>query len=129
MKNLYNFGFVALLLVVLGCNCQRFQDLADQSKTPTSSSPTTSSSPAASTSPAGSDQKGGLTLEKFNRLKNGMTYKEVVDIVGSEGTQVASSGEGKYKVETYKWDGENFQYLIITFMGEKLYSKNQNGLK
>ena len=129
MKNLYNLGFAALLLVVLGCNCQRFQDLADTSRTPTTSSPSTSSSPSSSSSPASSDKKTGLTLDKFNQLKNGMSYKEVVDIVGSEGSQVSSSGEGKYKVETYKWDGENFQYLIITFMGEKLYSKTQNGLK
>lgn len=129
MKNLYNFGFVALLLVVLGCNCQRFQNLGDQSKTPTGSTPVTSSSPTSNSSPANTDKKSGLTLEKFNQIKNGMSYKEVVDIIGSEGTQIASSGEGKYKVESYKWDGENFQYILITFMGEKMYSKNQNGLK
>lgn len=96
---------------------------------PTSSSPSTSSSPAANSSPASSDKKTGLTLDKFNQIKNGMSYKEVVDIIGTEGAQIASSGEGKYKVESYKWDGENFQYILITFMGEKMYSKNQNGLK
>lgn len=125
MKNLYNFGFVVLLLVILGCKCQ----LPDQSKTPTTSSPSTSSSPAASTSPATTDKKDGLTLEKFNRIKNGMSYSEVKDIIGSEGAQIASSGEGKYKVESYKWDGENFSYILVTFMGEKMYSKNQNGMK
>ena len=129
MKNLYNFGFVALLLVVLGCNCQRFQELSGPNKTPTGSTPSISISPSTTSSPASTDKKSGLTLDKFNQIKNGMTYKEVIDIMGSEGAQIASSGEGKYKVESYKWDGENFQYVLVTFMGEKMYSKNQNGLK
>ena len=130
MKNLYNVGFVALLLVVLGCNCQRFQNLSDQSKTPTgSSSPTASTSPAATSSPADSDKKTALTLDKFNQIKDGMSYKEVVGIIGSEGKQVATMGEGKTKFESYKWDGEDFQYILISFVGEKMFKKDQDGLK
>jgi hypothetical protein len=89
----------------------------------------TTSSPSSSSSPASSDKKANLTLDKFNQIKNGMTYKEVVDIMGSEGTQTLSSGEGKYKVESYKWEGDNYQFLTITFIGEKVNSKFQNGLK
>lgn len=129
MKNLYNFGFAALLLVVLGCNCQRFQDLSQQSKTPTSSSPSTSSSPAATSSPATTDKKGELTLEKFNRIEKDMSYKQVVDIFGSEGKQVATMGEGKTKFVSYKWDGENFSYVLISFVGDKMFQKDQDGLK
>ncbi len=132
MKNLFNIGFVVLILVVLGCNCQKLQELANESKSTPSSSPTTSSSPSSSpsNSPSStSDKKTGLTLDKYNQIKNGMTYKEVVDIIGSEGTQTMSSGEGKYKVESYKWEGENYQYLSIVMMGDKVSSKVQNGLK
>lgn len=131
MKNLFNLGFVVLLLVVLGCNCQRkLQEIADQAKTPTpSSSPSTSSNSPTSSSPSTSDKKSGLTLDKFNQIKNGMTYKEVIAIIGSEGTQTMSSGEGKYKVESYKWEGDNYQYLSVVFMGDKVNSKVQNGLK
>ena len=128
MKNLYNAGFAVLFLVVLGCNCQRLQELANESKTPPSSSPSTTSSPSSSSSPGSSDKKA-LTLDKYNQIKNGMSYKEVVDIMGSEGTQTMSSGEGKYKVESYKWEGDNYQFVSIVFMGEKVNSKVQNGLK
>jgi hypothetical protein len=58
-----------------------------------------------------------------------MTYQEVVSILGSEGTQVTSSGEGEYKVETYKWEDEEFQFLSVVFMGGKVYSKVESGLK
>ena len=129
MKNLYNIGFVALVLVVLGCNCQKLQELANEGKSRPSTSPTTASSPSTTTSPGSTDKKTGLTLDKFNQVKNGMTYKEVVDIMGSEGTQTLSSGDGKYKVESYKWEGENFQFITITLMGDKVNSKYQNGLK
>jgi hypothetical protein len=68
-------------------------------------------------------------MEQFNKLKNGMTLKEVTEIMGGEGVQQSSSGEGKYKVETYKWEGEQFQFVSVVFMGGKVYSKVQANLK
>ena len=130
MKNLFNIGFVVLILVVLGCNCQKIQELANEGKSTPSTTPVTTSSPSSNSSPASTDKKvTGLTLDKYNQIKNGMTYKEVRDIIGSDGTQTMSSGEGKYKVESYKWEGDNFQYLSIVTMGDKVSSKVQNGLK
>ena len=127
MKNLFNVGFVVLILVVLGCNCQRLKEMADERKsTPTNSSPT-SSSP--STSPASTDNKSGLTMDKYNQIKNGMSYQEVKDIIGREGTQTMSSGEGKYKVESYKWEGDNYQFISVVFTGGKVQSKVQANLK
>ena len=58
-----------------------------------------------------------------------MTYKEVVDIIGREGVQQMSSGEGKYKVESYKWEGENYQFLTVIFTADKVSSKVQANLK
>ncbi len=129
MKNLYNIGFVVLLLVVLGCNCQRLREFSDQGKTPPSSTPYVANTSNSPTSSSPSSSKTGLTMEKYNQIKNGMTYKEVSDILGGEGTQQSSSGEGKYKVETYKWDGEQYQFISVVFMGEKVYSKVQANVK
>ena len=127
MKNLFNIGFVVLILVVLGCNCQRLQEMANQGKsTPTTSSPT-SSSP--STSPGSSDTGSNLTMEKYNKIQNGMSYQEVKDIIGREGTQTMSSGEGKYKVESYKWEAEDYKFISVVFMGGKVNSKVQANLK
>ncbi len=127
MKNSNTLSLVICIgiLIVVGCSCPSMAELQKEldkgKKTPT---PTTGSSPAKT----GSDDVE-LTLDKFNRIKNGMTYEETVEIMGSEGAQTVSSGEGKYRMEVYKWDGDNFQYVMLTFMGGKLISKAQNGLK
>lgn len=128
MKNLYNIGFVVLLLVVMGCNCQRLQEMANESKQTPGSSPTTSSSPTTTSSPTASSNSG-LTMDKYNQIKNGMTYQEVKDIIGKEGTETMSSGEGKYKVESYKWEGEQYQFISVVFTGGKVQSKVQANLK
>jgi hypothetical protein len=133
MKNLFNLGLIVLLLVVLGCNCQqKLEELANKNKTPSSSpasSPSTSNSPSSTSSPSSS--KSALTMEKYNQIKNGMSYKDVVAIIGSEGTETMSSGEGKYKVMSYQWKGDDdkYEYIYAVFMGDKLSSKTQANLK
>jgi Beta-lactamase inhibitor (BLIP) len=132
MKNLYNLGLVVLLLVVLGCNCQqKLQEIADKSKETPSSSPNvsnTSSSPKTTTPTK--NGKASLSLDKYNQIKNGMSYKDIVNIIGSEGVETMSSGDGKYKVTSYKWEGEgDFEFIYAVFTGDKMSSKTQANLK
>ena len=132
MKNSLNIVLVALTLVVLGCSCQRLQEIAEQQKSNPSSTPSvsnTTASPYSTPTATTGGRSTGLTLDKYNQIKNGMTYREVVDIVGIEGTEVMSSGEGKYKVTSYQWKGENFEFLTIVLMGDKVTSKTQANLK
>jgi hypothetical protein len=126
MKNSNALSLVLCIgiLIVIGCACPKeIQNEIDKAGK-TTPSPTTGTTP----SKTGSDD-AELTMEKFNQIKNGMTYDECVEIMGSEGNQIVSAGEGKYKVESYKWEGDNFQYVMLSFMGGKLNSKAQNGLK
>ena len=58
-----------------------------------------------------------------------MTLTEVKNIIGGEGVQQMSSGEGKNKVESYKWEGENYSFITVIFMGDKVYQKVQYGMK
>lgn len=130
MKNLFNIGFVVMILVVLGCNCQKLQELANEGKSTPSSTPVTTSSPASNTGGSTtSSSNSGLTLDKYNQIKNGMSYQEVKDIIGREGTETMSSGEGKYKVESYKWEGDDYQFISVVFTGGKVQSKVQANLK
>jgi hypothetical protein len=131
MKNLYNIGFVVLVLVVLGCNCQRLKELADEGKTSPSSTPyvaNTSSSPTSSTSPTTSSTSG-LTLEKYNQIKDGMSLKEVNDLLGKEGQESSSSKVGSTKIATYKWQGNDYEYIFCNFTNDKLTFKSQANLK
>ena len=137
MKNSLNLIFVALLLIVLGCSCpNKLKELSSKkSETPISvSTPTTDSPsfPANSSGSANQTQKNrvsSLSLADYNRVKNGINYAEAVNILGSEGAEVSSSEVGKYKTSTYKWDGENYSYIILTFQNDKLMFKSQGGLK
>ena len=131
MKNSVNLVFVALLFVVLGCSCPKLQELANKQSSTPSSTPVlsnTASSPS-NTNPGSATKNSGLTLEKYNQIKNGMSYQDVVNIVGSEGSEIMSSGEGKYKVTSYQWKGDDFKYLNIVLMGDKVTSKTQANLE
>lgn len=131
MKNLFNIGFVVLILVVLGCNCQQLKDLAEEGKTSPSATPnvsnTTTSSPTGKSSPTSSS--GGLTLEKYNQIKDGMSLKEVNDLLGKEGVESSSSKVGSTKISTYKWQGNDYEYIFCNFTNDKLTFKSQANLK
>lgn len=58
-----------------------------------------------------------------------MTYKEVVEILGSDGTETSNSEIGKYKTVVYKWEGDNYTYVIASFQNDKMSFKSQYGLK
>ena len=134
MKNSLNLVLAILFFVVLGCSCPNMEELAkkidESSKNSNSTSNSNSSTtPGNSSNSKSSTKAGNLTLEKYNRIKNGMTYQEVVEILGSEGVEQMRSGSGKYEVASYKWEGENYAFISIVLMGDKVNSKTQYGMK
>lgn len=75
-----------------------------------------------------------INLEEFNKVETGMTYEQVVEIVGTEGTVMSESditGNGQYKTTIYSWEGEGSlgANANITFQAGKVVSKAQFGLK
>ncbi len=131
MKNSLNLVFAVFMLVVLGCSCPNLKDLdkkTTEDKPTTTNTPTTASNTG--TSPSKDDEgKSSLTLAKYNQIKDKMSYKEVVAILGTEGTETSSSKIGAYKIASYKWDGGDFQMIYCTFSNDKLSSKTQANLK
>lgn len=75
--------------------------------------------------------ESGVTLANFEKIENGMSYEEVVDILGGEGELLSQAGEGEFKTEMYKWDGEGGfgANMNVTFQNGQVQSKAQMGLK
>jgi hypothetical protein len=74
----------------------------------------------------------GVTKANFDRLQKGMTYAQVVEILGKKGEQTGVLGSGADKVEMYKWDPDNGDAdarLDANFIHGMLDSKLQFGLK
>jgi hypothetical protein len=131
MKNSNAVSLVLIIgiFVVVGCSCPRLNELRQGGSSDTSGTPVANTTVSESNKTKTSSSKNALSMEKYNQIKNGMSYKQVVEILGSEGTETMSSGEGKYKVTSYKWEGEDFQFITVVFMGDKVNSKVQANLK
>ena len=74
-----------------------------------------------------------LTLDKYNQLKIGMTYSEVVEFIGSDGilsTEAGVKGTATYQA-FYTWKGSDGAHAILRFCGEniELQTKTQVGLE
>jgi hypothetical protein len=72
-----------------------------------------------------------LNLEKFNKIETGMTYEQVVAIIGEEGTVLSESEISNIKTIIYSWYGKGSigANANITFQNGKVISKAQFGLK
>lgn len=72
----------------------------------------------------------GITMEKFTSIKEGMTYEEVVAVLGKEGEVMSSNELAGIKTVMYKWDGASvMSNMNATFQNGKMVSKAQLGLK
>lgn len=69
-----------------------------------------------------------LTAETYGRVHEGMTYGEVVEIVGPPDSEMASSNIGDIQTVVYSWKGGWAANANMTFQNGKLVSKAQFGL-
>lgn len=116
-----------IVLAIIGALAGKPQPA--NSSTPKNEQP--KSEPAPAPKPKEEPKKPTITLAEFQQIKNGMTYQEVVQIVGGEGTLQSEAGDGKYKVEIYSWDGDGGfgANANVTFQGGKVSAKSQIGLQ
>lgn len=80
------------------------------------------------------DEAGIMTMDKFNAIQNGMTYEEVVEIVGGEGEMSSSAGSDDgtiANVAIYVWKGNGgiTSNANVTFIEGKVSGKAQLGLE
>lgn len=80
------------------------------------------------------ENKPTISMAEFEAISTGMTYEEVVEIIGSDGellSEVYIGAGEEYKTVMYSWKGEGSigANANITFQGGKVTAKAQIGLK
>lgn len=123
MKGSSSLVLIIMLFVVLGCNMLGKKD--EKIDTPLPDSSSTASTPKSPDSSSGAD---GLTMENYQKIKNGMSYQQVVELLGSGGEETRSSTIGKIELKSYKWEGDNYKRVYVNFRDDKVNSKTQTGL-
>lgn len=76
-----------------------------------------------------------ITLEKFNQIRFGMTYAEVVNLIGKEGSTNVSSETAEIEnfipptnIKIITWENQDGSNITAMFTNEKLETKAQIGL-
>lgn len=79
---------------------------------------------------AETEEAGGITMAKFNQLETGMSYAEVVEILGEEGTELSRTDMMGIVTVMYSWDGKSFaSNMNAMFQNDEMVSKAQLGLE
>lgn len=126
------FGFLGLIVLAVVISAIGGDD--EDSSKPASSSP--NSSEQAKDNASKKDEKpevkeGVLTEEKFAQIKDGMSYEEVVGIVGADGTVLSETGEAGSEFHTVMYEFKTDGFMsssTMMFQGGKLINKAQFGL-
>ena len=104
----------------------------DSQSTTSSMAPATTTSNAPTTT-AAPKNSASMSKAEFDQIQNGMTYAQVVEIVGSDGellSEVGSPGS-QFFTQMYKWDGSGGlgANANVLFQSGGVQSKAQFGLK
>ncbi len=97
------------------------------SELPPGAPPNIPHAPAAAQS--GGDAESGVTMANYNRLRTGMSYSQVVKILGSGGTELSSNDIGGYHTVMYMWQGDGGGNMNAMFQNGRLIQKAQFGLQ
>ncbi len=75
-------------------------------------------------------EKKVVTLAQYQLLKTGMTYQQVVGILGGKGVEISRNENGGGVTVIYKWEGDGIgANLNATLRDGQLIQKTQSGLK
>lgn len=69
------------------------------------------------------------TKQQFNKIKPGMTYNKVTNILGSDGKAITKNQTDLYQTSVYLWGARDGTNMTITFQNGEVTSKTQNDLK
>ncbi|HDR7436686.1 TPA: DUF3862 domain-containing protein [Bacillus anthracis] len=68
---------------------------------------------------------------KLEQIQNGMSYDDIVTIIGGDGELCSEATAGGYKTSLYTWEGQrwNGSNAKVTFKNGKIMTKAQFGIK
>ncbi len=73
---------------------------------------------------------GGVTMAQYHEVKTGMTYEQVIDIVGTPDQEMSRSEMAGYTTVMYMWQGTTAgANMNAMFQNDKLVNKAQFGLR
>ncbi len=73
-------------------------------------------------------RKALVSMSHYNQLSPGMSYTEVVQLVGDPGTQLSYQELAGYVTYSYSWQNPDGSNLLITFQNHRLVNKAQSML-
>ena len=83
----------------------------------------------ATLAPTPTPNSSKCSLEEYNQIEIGMSYDEVIDIIGSEGGEMSTATIAGNTATVYQWDGDKkCSNVVIEFMNDAVISKAQAGL-
>ena len=77
---------------------------------------------------SGTEANGVINADKFAAISQGMSYEEVVGIIGSEGELVSSSSVAGIETSSYKWESNGWGVATIMFQDGVVVNKTQVGV-
>ena len=84
--------------------------------------------PGGDAAPATETSEPSLTMDGFNRVKNGMTFDQVTAIIGKPSQELSRSDLGGTETVMYMWEGSLGANMNAMFQNGKLVQKAQFGL-
>jgi hypothetical protein len=69
-----------------------------------------------------------VTRQKYNQITEGMSYSDVVEIIGTVGEELSSNAIAGYITVMYQWENSDGSNMNAMFQNDKLITKAQIGL-
>lgn len=74
-------------------------------------------------------ETSGVTMANFSKLSTGMTYEQVVEILGEHGEEISSNEIAGIRTVMYMWEGGSMgANMNAMFQNDKMMQKSQFGL-
>lgn len=70
-----------------------------------------------------------VSLQEYKKMKTGMSYSDVYDILDGPGQERSSSNIGGIVTISYQWSNEDGSNVLAIFQNDRLVQKAQAGLQ